>query len=446
MNFPLEAFTAVSAANPWTYVVFGGIGFAFGYTLETAGFGDSRKLAAQFYFKELTVFKVMFTAIAVAMTLLFGAVGLGVLNFSQVWVNPTYLGSGLVGGLIMGVGFIVGGFCPTTSLASASTGRIDGMLFMLGGFVGAFLFGETQHYFDQWYNESGYYGRLTLDQVLGVSQPALVLSIVLVALFLFWGSEHLERVFGGRDMSQEPKLRKFGAAALFAAALGVLVIGSPSMEDRYQRLSFKRTEVIKPADAKPLAGVTPELVNAKPVTVTHVYSADEMLAKRLVFTSPAEAFKARYQQAISPVYLDVRSESDYNLYHLADSINVPLERLAEVVPSLLSEPPANTVFITIGNDEVAATKAWKLLVASSVQNVYILEGGINNWIAVFGAKDAALQPLANAGEDQLRYLFPAALGSRYKSCSPSPIEYEKLDFQARIVLQLKRDKSGGGCG
>jgi hypothetical protein len=27
-----------------------------------------------------------------------------------------------------------------------------------------------------------------------------------------------------------------------------------------------------------------------------------------------------------------------------------------------------------------------------------------------------------------------------KAC---PIEYEKLDFQARIVLQLKRDKSGG---
>jgi rhodanese-related sulfurtransferase len=267
-----------------------------------------------------------------------------------------------------------------------------------------------------------------------------VLIIVLVALFLFWGSEHLERVFGGKDMSQEPKLRKIGAAALFAAALGVLVIGSPSMDDRYQRLSFKRTEVIKEADGKP------KLVDGKPQTVNHVYSADEMLAKRLVFTSPAETFKAKYQQAIKPIYLDVRSESDYNLYHVADSINVPLERIAEVVPSLLTEPPANTVFITIGNGEAAATAAWKQLVASSVQNVYILEGGINNWISVFGAKDTALQPLANAGADQLGYQFTAALGSGYKSCAPSPIEYEKLDFQTRIVLQLRRDKSGGGCG
>jgi len=98
MNFPLDAFTTVSAANPWTYLVFGLIGFAFGYTLEMAGFGDSRKLAAQFYFREMTVLKVMFTAIAVAMTLLFGAVGLGLLDFANVWVNPTYLGSGAPAG------------------------------------------------------------------------------------------------------------------------------------------------------------------------------------------------------------------------------------------------------------------------------------------------------------------------------------------------------------
>ncbi len=152
MNFPLDTFTAVSAANPWSYVLFGAIGMAFGYTLESAGFGDSRKLAGQFYFRELTVLKVMFTAITVAMVLLFGAVGLGVVDFGQIWVNPTYLSSGVVGGLIMGVGFIIGGFCPTTSLASASTGKIDGMLFMLGGFVGAFLFGETEGIFDGWYN------------------------------------------------------------------------------------------------------------------------------------------------------------------------------------------------------------------------------------------------------------------------------------------------------
>lgn len=433
MNFPLETLSAVSAANPWSYVVFAGIGFAFGYTLEMAGFGDSRKLAGQFYFRELTVLKVMFTAIAVAMVLLFGAVGLGVIDFSHVWVNPTYLASGVVGGLIMGVGFIVGGFCPTTSLASASTGKIDGMLFMAGGFVGAFLFGETESTFDRWYNTAGYHGRLTLDQVFGIPVPAVVLIVVVMALAMFWGAEQLERAFAGNDLRREPRVRRVGAAGLAVAAGVVLVIGTPSIEERYQRLSFKRSEVAQQGDAKPQ-------------TVTRVYRADEMLDQRLAFTSPAEAYKARYLQAIKPVYLDVRSESDFNLYHIADSINLPLERLDRIVPDLLAEPPANTVVITIGNDEAVAIQAWKLLVASRVENVYILEGGINRWIATFGADDPALKPLASAGPDQLRYAFPAALGDRYKSCAPDPLHHEKLDFKARIVLQLKRDKSGGGCG
>ncbi|MBL8101706.1 MAG: YeeE/YedE family protein [Anaerolineales bacterium] len=433
MNFPLPSLIAVSAANPWTYVLFGTIGFAFGYVLEMSGFGDSRKLAAQFYFTELTVLKVMFTAIVTAMVLTFGAVGLGVLDFSQVWVNPTYLWSGLVGGLIMGVGFIIGGFCPTTSLASASTGKIDGMLFMLGGFVGAFLFGESEPLFTNWYNNAGYYGRVTLDQVFGIPIGAVVLLVVLMALFMFWGAEQLERIFGKKDLSKEPRRRVAGAVALFAGAVAVLAIGNPSLEDRYNKVTFTRTETI------------PQL-NTDPIVNTYVYTADQMLEKRLVFTSPAEAFKAKYNQAMNPVYLDVRSEADYNLYHIEDAVNVPLDRLAEVIPVLLSEPPANTVFILMSNDETAAVNAWKILVGSSVQNVYILEGGVNNWIAFFGENEEALRPAPNAGDDQLGYIFPAALGSRYESCSPDPIEYEKLEFEQKIILQLKRDKSGGGCG
>ena len=437
MNFPLPEFIAVSASNPWTYVLFGVIGFAFGFTLEMSGFGDSRKLAAQFYFTELTVLKVMFTAIVTAMVLLFGAVGLGLLNFSQVWVNPTYLWSGILGGLIMGVGFIVGGFCPTTSLASASTGKIDGMLFMLGGFVGAFLFGETEQYFTQWYNNAGYFGRVTLDQAFNLPIGVVVLLVVLMALFMFWGSEQLERIVGKKDMSREPKLRLVGAGVLVALALAVVFIGSPALEKKYQKVTFTRTETI------------PQLEGQDPIVNTYTYSADQMLENRLVFITPAEAFKARYNQAMNPIYIDVRSESDFNLYHIEGAVNIPAERIEEAVPVLLTEPATNSVFILMSNDEIAAVQAWKVLVASGLSNSYILEGGVNHWIAFFGEDDKTLEavrPAPNPAPDQLAYIFPAALGNRYESCDPSPIEYENLEFEAKIKLQLKRDKSGGGCG
>jgi uncharacterized membrane protein len=53
------------------YVVYVLIGFAFGYVLEISGFAISTRLAAQFYFKDMTVLKVMFTGIIVAMVLIF---------------------------------------------------------------------------------------------------------------------------------------------------------------------------------------------------------------------------------------------------------------------------------------------------------------------------------------------------------------------------------------
>jgi rhodanese-related sulfurtransferase len=432
MNFPLQDFIATSAAHPWTYILFGLIGFAFGFTLEMSGFGNSRKLAAQFYFTDLTVLKVMFTAIVTAMVLTFGAVGLGILNFSQVWVNPTYLSSGILGGLIMGVGFIVGGFCPTTSLAAASTGKVDGMFFVFGGFFGAFLFSETEKYFDNWYTNAGYYGRLTLDQVFHLPIGVVVLLVVLMALFMFWGAEQLERIFGKKDLTKEPKLRIAGAGTLFVLALAVVFIGTPSLEEKYNKLIFTRTESI------------PQL-NADPIVNTYIYTADQMLEKRLVQIAPAELFKTVYNQSINLIMLDVRSESDYNLYHIKGAINVPLDKLQRIVPDLLTEPPANSVFVLMSNDEAAATDAWKQLSASTVPNVYILEGGINNWIAFFG-KEEGFQSAVSVGKDQLGYIFPAALGSKYESCDPNPVNYEELEFEAKIKLQLKRDKSGGGCG
>lgn len=424
MQFPLQAFIAVSADNPWTYIVFGLIGFAFGFTLEMSGFGDSRKLAAQFYFTELTVLKVMFTAIVTAMVLLFGAVGLGLLNFNLVWVNETYLASGILGGLIMGVGFIIGGFCPTTSLASASTGKIDGMFFILGGFFGAFLFGETQKYFDNWYTNAGYYGRVTLDQVFNLPVGVVVLMVVFMALFMFWGAEQLERIIGKKDMSKEPKIRLAGAGLLATAAIAIVLIGTPSTETKYNRLTFERD------------------VDGQKV----MYTADEMLELRQAQIHPGELLATLADNRLITSIIDVRPEADYNLFHIVNSVNIPADDVEAVIPTLLADQTPNRVYVVVSNDEMTATQVWKNLVAEAVPNVYILEGGINNWIAVFGQDEDEIRPLASTADEVLRYTFPAALGNRYECANPSPLREWELDFAPKIQLQLKRDKSGGGCG
>ncbi|MFN8594802.1 MAG: DUF6691 family protein [Anaerolineae bacterium] len=118
---------------------------------------------------------------------MFTMIGLGILDYNLVWVNPTYLSSGIVGGLIMGVSFIIGSFCPGTSLAAMATGKIDGMFFVGSGLVGIFIFGEVEKFFDSWWQNSGYLGRFTLMDWLHLPTGVVVTIVVLMALFMFWG-------------------------------------------------------------------------------------------------------------------------------------------------------------------------------------------------------------------------------------------------------------------
>lgn len=184
------------------------LGFGFGFVLERAGFGDSRKLAAQFYLTDLTVLKVMFGAIVTAMLLLLWAGALGWVEIDRVVVSPTFLTSGIIGGLLLGIGFIVGGYCPGTSLVAFANLKIDALLFVAGLVFGIVVFGETVPMFWEFFQTAGARGVYTLDQWLGVSKGMAAVLVTFIAVFAFWGAELLEttverrrsrRVSGGKS-------------------------------------------------------------------------------------------------------------------------------------------------------------------------------------------------------------------------------------------------------
>ena len=180
-----------------SYLVYLGIGFSFGFILESSGFGDSRRLAAQFYFRELRVLKVMFTAIVVAMLLVFWATALGLLDYDDLMVKQTWLWPGIVGGFIMGVGFILGGYCPGTSLVSVATLKVDGMFFLMGLVAGVLAFGETVGYINAFWNSS-YMGRFILPELFGLDTGEVVFLVVCLAIALFLGFGWIQRLIYGR--------------------------------------------------------------------------------------------------------------------------------------------------------------------------------------------------------------------------------------------------------
>lgn len=168
------------------------IGIGFGFFLERGGFGSAIKLTAQFYLKDMAVFKVMFTAIITAMVGLFYLSVVGFVDLSLVYVNPTFLLPQIVGGLILGVGFVVGGYCPGTSCVAISSGKIDGVVYLLGMVFGIFLFGESFSLVKDFYTATPM-GQMTIPQLLNVPQGLMVFAVVAMAVGGFAGATWVEK-------------------------------------------------------------------------------------------------------------------------------------------------------------------------------------------------------------------------------------------------------------
>lgn len=167
------------------------IGIAFGAALEQAGLGNARKLSGQFYLRDFTVFKVMFTAIITAMLGVFWLGRLGILDVSRVYVPETFLLPQLAGGLIFGVGFVLAGLCPGTSCVAAATGRIDGVMVVAGMFAGVLITGLLFEPLRAFY-ESSARGTMQMPAVAGLPDGVVVGAVVVIALAAFSGIQWYE--------------------------------------------------------------------------------------------------------------------------------------------------------------------------------------------------------------------------------------------------------------
>jgi len=170
------------------------LGSGFGFALERAGFGSARKLTAVFYLYDMAVVKVMFTAIVTAMAGLFVLSTVGILDLAELYVEPTSLIAQGVGGLVFGAGFILGGYCPGTSIAAIATGRKDGIAFAFGMLAGILAYVELTPGIDGWI-KANTQGEMTLPSVTGLSMGWFVLVFVAVLLLAAWGLARLESCF-----------------------------------------------------------------------------------------------------------------------------------------------------------------------------------------------------------------------------------------------------------
>ncbi|WP_430815538.1 rhodanese-like domain-containing protein [Carboxylicivirga sp. RSCT41] len=281
-------------SNEFNFIIAIIVGMGFGFALEQAGFGSTRKLVGLFYGYDFTVLKVFFTAGVTAMVGISLLNHLELLNVDIIFINPTFLWAAIIGGVIMGGGFIIGGFCPGTSVVAAASGKVDGWAFVFGAGIGIFAFVEGYPLIkDLMIAEN--LGDLLVFELMGISREVFALMMVFVATGAFIGVTIIENKVNNKATQWLKKdITKYSIGIGLAALIVVITMITPTRSE----LMTQRI------DAK-LASGNCEL--------------QQMEGDKLAY----ELMHQYYQFNV----IDVRSAEEFNKFHIPTAINIPLDKL-----------------------------------------------------------------------------------------------------------------------
>ena len=321
------------------------IGLLFGLALERSGFGSSRRLAGVFYLEDMAVVKVMFTALVTAMLGLAYLLTFGWISADALYFMPTVYGAQLVGGLLFGVGFVMGGWCPGTSAVGIASGKLDALTFFGGALMGSILFNEVFSLIKPLYTW-GEAGVIFIYQSLGLSLGAFALLFTLLAVACFWIVEFIEANRGkGGDL--------FGSRFLktFSLTLVVLSFGLSLTGGQMGQGVVVREE---PGEVELLGLIATGRDHMEP----------EELADRLLAGEPAIRV------------VDIRSKREYQAFHIRGAVNVRLQEL----PGYLAPFKNRDLIILYSNGMTHPAQARDSLARQGFTNVYFLTDGLQGFM------------------------------------------------------------------
>ena len=119
------------------------IGILWGFVLQKTRVCKYDVVARLFLLQEFTVFRVGAPLLLFTAFFIHFFVDIGVIE--SLLTPSTRIMAQIIGGLLMGFGIAISGYCPGTSASALGEGAVDAIFFMLGMLVGSFLYATIYH-------------------------------------------------------------------------------------------------------------------------------------------------------------------------------------------------------------------------------------------------------------------------------------------------------------
>lgn len=339
------------------------IGFFFGLALERAGFGSSRRLAGIFYFKDMAVLKVMFTALVTAMIGLSLCIGLGLIDPStDIYFMKTYYGAYIIAGLIFGVGFVMSGWCPGTATVGLASGKLDAVVFLGGAVIGSIFFNELYSIVKPlvtWgqspQQNFGQDGLAFVYTSLGMSKSAFAFLFTLIAVGCFWGSEYIEQ----KQPDNNTRIGYFNTPFLKAFSL-ILIVSAGSLFLFDDSVKAEKQKTVSSSDSS---------YSSEETLLTAVASAADHV-------EPEELADWLLNKNSAVIAVDVRPANEFNVFHIRGAFNVELPDLSQFV----KQHTDKRMIVLYSNGMTHPAQARDSLARMGFTNIYLLTDGLNGFI------------------------------------------------------------------
>ncbi len=377
------------------------IGIFFGMILEQAGFSTSKKLVGLFYGYDFTVLRVFFTAGIVAMVGLLVLLHFGLIDINLIYINPTFVWSAIIGGVIMGLGFILGGFCPGTSFCAAAIGKLDAMIFIGGTFLGVLFFAEGYPLFESLY-KAKYLGNPRISDTLNISPNIFAFSLTLFALVAFYTVSLIEKKVN-KDKIRYFTLNKTNVIIALGAIL-LLIFSLTFIE--------KKTILLK-------------LISDE--NFVNNYKIEEMTVDELAFR-----LMDKYENRLQ--IIDFRAEKEYSEWSIPRATLFSLENLFEKEPTLFLKYK-HTDNLFVAEDELTEKKMAIIAHKMGIKNIKILKGGL----ASFKKEILAFEPIAEPKNIDEQFLNRFRIKAKVEIA-----ELIKKNKPSGSVIK-KQKRALGGC-